>query len=441
MSNPKHKRFNLADVERAAWRSGLLATALLLPLDRLPEAVARPFLWLSLGLLLVRPMYQLRAPAKLWRRLTGRRELVVSLVLGAVGAAAWASVPGALDPTVAGAAALTLSWLLFRAWLIAIWSDWSDLVTLAKWVIGVGLVVVVLGWLQAAADLAGWPSSLTGLLPRYSHTATFVVPRPQATALEPLYLAHYLFIPLGLLLALWLGRWQRRLVSVAIVAVMSLMLATGSRGGLLGLVAVGLLTGLAWLWNRPGGRKVAVSLAVTGTLTLIVLGVTIWRQYRDQPVAQNVKIERTWQSALGHYLDFNDRSANTRYELWPAAIEQWHRHPVLGVGLYNSRLAIHEDAWRTGTPIEQLQPLNNDYLAWLAETGLVGLTALLALASCLVVAGYRAWQQWQPWTSGWSLAVAGMAVQALTFHSILLLRTWVVVGAILAVWVSRRRTP
>ncbi|QQR52812.1 hypothetical protein IPG36_01675 [bacterium] len=262
----------MTDVERAAWRSGLLATALLLPLDRLPEAVARPLLWLSLGLLLVRPMYQLRAPAQLWRRLTGRRELVVSLVLGAVGAAAWASVPGALDPTVAGAAALTLSWLLFRAWLIAIWSDWSDLVTLAKWVIGVGLVVVVLGWLQAAADLAGWPSSLTGLLPRYSHTATFVVPRPQATALEPLYLAHYLFIPLGLLLALWLGRWQRRLVSVAIVAVMSLMVATGSRGGLLGLVAVGLLTGLAWLWNWPGGRKVAVSLAVTGALTLIVLG-------------------------------------------------------------------------------------------------------------------------------------------------------------------------
>lgn len=436
MSNPKRKRYNVAVVERVAWRSGLILTAILLPLDRLPDGIARPLLWLSLVLLLVRPIYQLRAPTQLWQRLTGRRELAVSFGLGAVGVAAWASVPGALDPQIAAAAAMTLSWLLLRAWLVAIWSDQSDLAVLAKSVIGIGLAVVALGWIQAVADLAGWPASVTGLLPRYSHTATFVVPRPQATALEPLYLAHYLFIPLGLLLALWPGRQRRQLVGAAIVAVISLIVATGSRGGLLGLLAVSLVAGLAWLWQRPGGRKLGLSLTIVGGLVLAGFGTGIWWQYRDQPVTQNVKIERTWQSAVGHYLDFNDRSANTRYELWPEAIEQWQAHPWLGVGLYNSRLALHEAIWRTGTPIAQLQPLNNDYLAWLAETGVLGMAGLLTLFSILVIAIRSAWQRWQAWSSGWSLAMAAMAVQALTFHSILLLRTWVVIGAILAAWVA-----
>lgn len=428
-------RLDWAALERVAWRSGLCLTAVLLPLDRLPVSVARPLLWLSLGLLLVRPLAGLRQPALMWRTIGRRRALVVGATLGAVGLAAWASVPGAADQAVAMGAAVTLSWLLMRALIVALWSDRADVTFLAKSLVAMGLVVVGLGWLQAAGDLIGLPSSITGLLPRYSHTATYVVPRPQSTALEPLYLAHFLLIPLGVLLAARLAR-RRAWLMAAILAVTSLVVATGSRGGLLGLATVLGLAGWLWLVRRPGGRRLAIGLGALSGVAMVALGVWAWAGYRDAPVTKDVKVERTWQAALGHYFDFNDRSANTRYELWPRAIELWQEHPLTGVGLYNSRILLHEADYRAGTPIERLQPLNNDYLAWLAETGLVGLGAALILVTALVRAAWQTSRR-QDLGVGFGLALAGIAVQAVTFHSILLLRTWLVVGAALAVYVAR----
>jgi O-antigen ligase len=340
---------------------------------------------------------------------------------------------------MAAGAAITLTWLLLRAWLLALWLDKADLVLLAKAVIISGLGVALLGWLQAAADLAGWPASITGLLPRYSHTATYIIPRPQSVALEPLYLAHYLLIPLGLLVAYWLSR-RRRLAAAAGLTITSLIVATGSRGGLLGLMALTSLAIIASLWRRPQARKAGMIIALTGGVAALALGLVIWRQYQSRPVAKDVKVERTWRSALAHYVDFNDRSANTRYELWPAAVAQWRQHPWTGVGLYNSRLALHPAAVAAGVPVEQLQPFNNDYLAWLAETGLAGMAAALGLGAVLVLAARQLWRQWSMWGSGWSLALAGMAVQALTFHSLLLLRTWVVVGALLGAFVAQQAT-
>jgi O-antigen ligase len=169
-------------------------------------------------------------------------------------------------------------------------------------------------------------------------------------------------------------------------------------------------------------------------LAAVALAGYVIQQYQSHPVKETIGVQRTLAQELEHYINLGDRSANTRYELWPLGVQAWQTHPVWGVGLYNSRIYVHGADYASGVPLAKLQPLNNDYLGWLSETGLVGVAAMLPLTVLWVLAVILAVRRPGRVTLPFVLAGVGMAVQASTFGSLLLLRTWVVAGLALGVW-------
>ena len=79
------------------------------------------------------------------------------------------------------------------------------------------------------------------------------------------------------------------------------------------------------------------------------------------------------------------------------------------------------------------QPVNNDYLAYLSEMGLVGLLLTLPLIWFVLRAlwGVIRARLDHP-SSPYAFALVGMAFEANAFHSLLLLRTWVVIALLVA---------
>src|SRR3989338_5134141 len=69
-------------------------------------------------------------------------------------------------------------------------------------------VVCLFGIYQFLGDIVGLPTSLTGLRPQYTKDI-LCFPRIQSTALEPLYFANYLLIPLSIATSLWLSKASR----------------------------------------------------------------------------------------------------------------------------------------------------------------------------------------------------------------------------------------
>jgi len=67
----------------------------------------------------------------------------------------------------------------------------------------------IIGIYQFFGDMAGLPTSLTGLDPGYTKVV-FGFPRIHAFSKEPLYYANYIFIPLGIALALFFSKQAKR---------------------------------------------------------------------------------------------------------------------------------------------------------------------------------------------------------------------------------------
>jgi O-antigen ligase len=71
---------------------------------------------------------------------------------------------------------------------------------------------------------------------------------------------------------------------------------------------------------------------------------------------------------------------NSRLDLWEGTLRLWWRAPLVGAGLGAYRHAIALDRPATGSAV--LEQAHNDWLEWLATSGLVG-----ALVLALMVAG------------------------------------------------------
>jgi hypothetical protein len=80
-----------------------------------------------------------------------------------------------------------------------------------------------------------------------------------------------------------------------------------------------------------------------------------------------------------------------------------------------------------------LQPINNDFLTYVSEAGLVGVALAVPLV-WLIVRALRATVRARldhP-AAPYAFALVGMALEGSVFQSLLLLRTWVVIGLLLA---------
>jgi hypothetical protein len=168
------------------------------------------------------------------------------------------------------------------------------------------------------------------------------------------------------------GRRQARqravVVALASVVVCAIccgaMIRSGSRGGLLFIVAGALIT--APLWRRGQGARrwpwapvVAVVVAIA-----LVLASTQLAVVRDE---------------FSRLLVVEGVEGNTRWDMWQGTLMSWRRAPVAGTGLGSYRHVIGLDKPATGT--SALEQAHNDWLEWLSTAGIIGAAALgLALA-------------------------------------------------------------
>ncbi|MCX7847549.1 MAG: O-antigen ligase family protein, partial [bacterium] len=151
------------------------------------------------------------------------------------------------------------------------------------------------------------------------------------------------------------------------------LLQSGSRSGMLGVVLVGAMGGIAFGWRRVqrgiSWRNVGVSVA-----SVVVLAVCVIAPLFFSTAGEESSAAPLLRRLHGFYerLQSGSTSMIDRRELqWEQAIAMWRRYPITGVGvgafaveLPNFRRTAYRD-----TPVDNAW---NQYLQWLAELGLVG---------------------------------------------------------------------
>lgn len=147
------------------------------------------------------------------------------------------------------------------------------------------------------------------------------------------------------------------------------MLATGSRGALIGIAVT-----YPWTlrWHTPGRSSVRQALAILFTLTLSSVAlVTFWRA--NPFIAERVS------GLLSH----EGPNIESRLDLWGAALEAFLTAPLLGIGY--GQFPQYAESVRGMEPTV----VHNTFLSVAAELGVVGLAALVWLFLIIIRDGLR----------------------------------------------------
>jgi O-antigen ligase len=416
-----------------------------MPIDRLPYLHHTPF-----GLGFISLLLLLIATADRLFRLFVHKDfdilkkylLVGSLLaLPVIGYAI--STTYAIDRTVAISATKLLLAVALRAFCFFVLVSekpalWPFIKKVIYWV---SAAVVAYGFLQFLLDVFGAPQTITDLRNCCTSNSTYVFPRVYSTALEPLYLDHFLLIPLWLLSLDFLkdrtARKNKFLVRL-FMATATLFILTLARSADIALIITGIIfylgarhrTKVTEFWNYLVRAWVKALLAA---LVLVALSGVV-----SLFIPKNaLHGSRSGLGSLGlfgsHQFDVNDESARTRYDLWPKSIDYIKERPLEGVGADNSRVRLDLYDYHRGVSANKLQPFNNDLIALLVDLGLIAVLAfapLLVLLVWVVIRLYKS--RWEASTAAFALILVGMLIQGNFFQSLLLTRLWVIIGLLLA---------
>ncbi len=320
--------------------------------------------------------------------------------------------------------------LLAPGWAPLTVAPWMTLETAAAWAVA---VVVALTAARMAATRSGLPALLTllaacglvlallGLAAEAGAPARVLLVRENTGGGSPygpfvnrnhFALAMELTLPAALALFAAAGRQLRasgreRRAAVLGVLAAGVAIAVGtaalarshSRGGAVFLIAGAALTAPLWRRRRPGRRW---PWAAAVAALLVVAGALAWPRLPG--------LGERFQELFA----IEGVQGNTRWDLWAATVRLWARAPALGVGLGGYRHAIGLEAPPTGGAV--VEQAHDDWLEWLATTGVAG-TALLAAGVLWLAAQFR------PSRLGalrherrYPLAAAGLALAATALH-------------------------
>lgn len=156
-------------------------------------------------------------------------------------------------------------------------------------------------------------------------------------------------------------RWQRlALVTILIGCIVGIFLSL-SRGGMLALVLE--ITLLIWITTKAKQRFLALAImAVLGTVASV-------HQFRARQVAD---------AGTGYTAQ---ASADTRFELWHAALACFKAHPILGVGSRRFRELATEYA--SVSHDERGKVAHNTYLEVAADTGTLGFGSFVLILAAM----------------------------------------------------------
>ena len=288
-----------------------------------------------------------------------------------------------------------------------------------------------LGLFQFAGDAVGLPTTITLLKAGYDKS-TFGFARVQATAIEPLYFANYIFIPLFLLLSLLIRGQVGKLINknlayvVAVALLLDFVLAV-SRGAYLGLA----IAGLVLIVVQAKLILRAKTIIITVAIGLLVITGAYLALVKSEP--------RALDTFIGHVL-VNDATTGESVVSRVTATEQayniWLDHPYFGVGLGNygpvtqgNPKDVPEGGWAI---------VNNEYMELLAENGVVGLVMYLAVIVLVFLRAFAAIRKQsdefiKSVLIGLCLALFAILVQYLSFSTIYIFHIWFLIAVISAI--------
>lgn len=280
----------------------------------------------------------------------------------------------------------------------------------------------------------------TGLDPGYTK-AVYGFPRPQGFSKEPLYLAGFLFLPLGLSASLAMAKetiLKKHYLIFFFASFLLVFLMTLSRGAFIGLAAM-LLFFLIFKFRHIFTLKnlsyFAAALAVAGILLFLILG-------RLEPESK----ERFVFHATGGdiFVQQSGESVFGRIESFKKSLELYRAKPLLGIGPGNYGPAVK------GYPAtfegRGWDIVNNQYLEILAEQGIIGLGLWLLFLIGILFVGIRAYLREEEGLrktilGGLLAALVAVLVQYNFFSTLYIIYLWVLLGMVAALAYKSNKAP
>lgn len=307
----------------------------------------------------------------------------------------------------------------------------AELKKIVNWLLIGSLAVTIFGLFQFFGDVHGLPNWLTGLRPQYSKEI-LGFPRIQSTALEPLYFANYLLIPLAFTLSLIISRFtdrKKKFLLIGLLFLISVNLAlTASRGG---IIAAFFTAAVTILLMRPKIFSLkTVSLGLILSLSFFIASQTLAASSFDP-------LQSATDKFISHLTTLTSGAAvEERLSNYRPAWRIWQENFWLGLGPGNfgPALAIHPYL----QPSQGWKIVNNETLELLSETGLLGFLTLALFHLLLLVYAFRALRyvspELKPFLIAGLAAWIGIWIQYQTFSILYITHVWFVAGLLLKKW-------
>lgn len=214
-----------------------------------------------------------------------------------------------------------------------------------------------------------------------------------ATFGQPNWMAAYLLMLLPI--AIWLTNygsklWVRWLGLVSVASIVWALLYTKSRSGFFGVALALGLYGLAWLFVWLKHRSAHPFKWMVGSVAIIVIAIVVsgaevvpgiaalWRQETVAPTTTP-----TEQAPVDRLVIGGTNSGEIRKIVWTGAVDVWKRYPILGSGPETFGYSYYLDRPIAHNMVSEWDFLynraHNEFLNFLATTGLVGATAYVVL--------------------------------------------------------------
>lgn len=344
---------------------------------------------------------------------------IIPLFLVVIGALA--AIPGAINSFRAyTSAAFIIFCLLLVIVLPSLLTDRNKLLFVLKAFFLGAIITSCFGLFQFAGDLAGLPPEITGLREIYTKEV-FGFPRIQSTALEPLYYANYLLLPLALSVVVVIKR-IRQLLPYALLflpVALPVFVLTLSRAAYIAAAAMFLVL-IAAVFRRHIKPTHVILFIFVAIFTLVAVTYALSLTGEGDVSAQAFIQQAT---NLFSGASFTER-VQTTDQSW----ELFKQHPWgIGPGNFGPSVADNpfdepEDGWLI---------VNNMYLEVATEDGIIGISGLLAFLAFLVFALLRSYHRRPDLLAGGiTIAVAaasiGICVQFLTFSTLYIMHVWFV---------------
>lgn len=236
---------------------------------------------------------------------------------------------------------------------------------------------------------------ITGITALGQGGAAGLTARLDATFGNPIYFAVYMLFHVFIAALLWTRAWVERgpgkrvaisLIYGAIIAADTYMLlATGTRGTMLGLIGGSFLTALLVL-VQANRSKTAWRAAVAGITVLVVLG-GVFFAVKDQAWIQKVGFLSRMAT-----ISASDTTAKARFYNWGMAWKGAQERPLLGWGQENYAIVFDKyyDPRMHGQE-PWFDRVHNVIFDWLVAGGFLGLLAYLSIFAATL---------WVIWRSG-----------------------------------------